>query len=83
MMPSRCGSLRRTTHKGATRMESAPAFFAGMVFALFGAGLLLWSARCVMRNVPVAQHAGPVAAVFVTACGAISLLVGVWCFLRV
>ncbi|WP_322973902.1 hypothetical protein [Actinacidiphila oryziradicis] len=55
----------------------------GMVFALFGAGLLLWSARCVMRNVPVAQHAGPVAAVIVTACGAISLLVGVWCFLRV
>jgi hypothetical protein len=64
-------------------MESAPAFFAGTVFALFGAGMLLWSGRCVVRNVPVAQDTGPVAAVMVTVFGAISLVVGVWCFLRV
>jgi hypothetical protein len=64
-------------------MESAPAFFAGTVFALFGAGMLLWSARCVVRNVPVAQYAGPVATITVTVFGAISLVAGVWCFLRV
>ncbi len=36
-------------------MESGPAIFAGMVFALFGAGLLVWTATRVRHGRPVAH----------------------------
>ncbi|MFH8369142.1 hypothetical protein [Streptomyces sp. NPDC018031] len=41
-------------------MESGPAIFAAAAFALFGAGLLLWTADRVRRRLPVAAGAHPV-----------------------
>ncbi|MHC0432001.1 hypothetical protein ACX6XY_17700 [Streptomyces sp. O3] len=64
-------------------MESGPAIFAGVVFALFGAGLLLWTGVRVLHRAPVAQGAHPAASVaFATLAGAGALLLGVWCFTR-
>ncbi|MCX2923169.1 hypothetical protein [Streptomyces sp. NEAU-W12] len=64
-------------------MESGPAVFAGMVFCLFGGGLLAWTAISVRRRRPVAQGVGPVASVTVASLvSLISLLVGVWCLTR-
>ncbi|MFP3988809.1 hypothetical protein U9R90_15145 [Streptomyces sp. E11-3] len=64
-------------------MESGPAIFAGVVFALFGAGLLLWTGVRVLHRAPVAQGVNPAASVaFATLAGAVALLLGVWCFTR-
>ena len=64
-------------------MESGPAIFAGTVFTLFGAGLLLWTGARVMHREPVAHGVNPVAsATFATLAGAGALVVGVWCFGR-
>ena len=64
-------------------MERGPAIFAGVVFALFGGGLMTWTVVRVAHRQPVAQGVRPVtsatlAALF--AAGALAL--GVWCFLR-
>ncbi|MFJ6661075.1 hypothetical protein ACIQNG_32720 [Streptomyces sp. NPDC091377] len=64
-------------------MESGPAVFAGVVFALFGSGLLVWTAVRVRRREPVAIGVSPVASATVTALvSVIALLLGVWCFTR-
>jgi hypothetical protein len=64
-------------------MESGPAIFAGTVFALFGAGLLLWTGARVWHRAPVAQGVSPVASVAIGATvGAGALLLGMWCFTR-
>ncbi|WAX78819.1 hypothetical protein [Streptomyces sp. KMM 9044] len=64
-------------------MESGPAIFAGMVFCLFGGGLLAWIAISVRRRRPVAQGVSPVASVTVASLVSLtSLLVGVWCLTR-
>jgi len=64
-------------------MESGPAIFAGTVFTLFGAGLLLWTGARVMHREPVAHGVNPVAsATLATLAGAGALVVGVWCFGR-
>lgn len=64
-------------------MESGPAVFAGVVFALFGAGLLVWTGARVRHRAPVAQGANPLAAAACTVlAGAGALLLGVWCFTR-
>ncbi|MFC7308387.1 hypothetical protein ACFQVC_29730 [Streptomyces monticola] len=64
-------------------MESGPAIFAGTVFALFGAGLLMWTGVRVRHREPVAQGVSPVASATLTAlAGAGALLLGVWCFTR-
>ncbi|SDK44311.1 hypothetical protein [Streptomyces indicus] len=64
-------------------MESGPAIFAGTVFALFGAGLLTWTAVRVAHRRPVAHGARPVtSATFATLVAAAALLLGVWCFVR-
>ncbi|GAB3166630.1 hypothetical protein [Streptomyces incanus] len=64
-------------------MESGPAIFAGMVFCLFGSGLLAWIATSVRRHRPVAQGVSPVASVTVASLVSLtSLVVGVWCLTR-
>jgi hypothetical protein len=64
-------------------MESAPALFAGLVFLLFGAGLLTWAVTRAVRHAPVTYPARPAAIVMVTFFGAVSLAGGVWCLLQV
>jgi hypothetical protein len=62
-------------------MESAPAVFAGSVFALFGSALLLWTGVQVRNRVPVAHGAHPGAsAALTTLIGAAALVLAVWCF---
>ncbi|MER5884290.1 hypothetical protein ABT160_10715 [Streptomyces sp. NPDC001941] len=64
-------------------MESGPAIFAGTAFALFGAGLLLWTGVRVRHGAPVAHGVAPgAAAVLATAFGVAFLALGVWCFGR-
>jgi hypothetical protein len=65
-------------------MESGPAVFAGVVFALFGAGLLAWTAVCVRRRRSVAQDVSPVAsAALASLAGAACVALGAWCLTRV
>ncbi|GAB7103403.1 hypothetical protein JCM4814A_17170 [Streptomyces phaeofaciens JCM 4814] len=64
-------------------MESGPAIFAGMVFALFGGALLVWTAVRVRQREPVAQGVSPVASVtLATLAGVVALALGTWCFTR-
>ncbi|MFD9910095.1 hypothetical protein [Streptomyces sp. NPDC059063] len=64
-------------------MESGPAIFAGTVFALFGAGLLLWTGARVAHGEPVAHGVRPTAAAAVSAlAGSGALALAVWCFTR-
>ena len=65
-------------------MESGPAIFAGLVFALFGGALLLWTAARVRHREPVAQGVNPVASATLAGVVALAaLLLGTWCFLHV
>ncbi|MEV5430654.1 hypothetical protein [Streptomyces sp. NPDC052701] len=62
-------------------MESGPAIFTGMVFSLFGSGLLVWTATRARQRRPVAHGVSPVASAAVAALAAvIALILGVWCF---
>ncbi|MEU0411360.1 hypothetical protein ABZ307_26570 [Streptomyces griseorubiginosus] len=64
-------------------MESESAIFAGLVFALFGGGLLLWTAARVRHRRPVALGVSPVASATVAALAALlALALGVWCLTR-
>jgi hypothetical protein len=64
-------------------MESGPAVFAGVVFALFGGGLLAWTATCVRHRRPVAQGVSPIASATLASLAAVAALVlGAWCFTR-
>jgi hypothetical protein len=65
-------------------MESGPAIFAGLMFALFGGALLLWTAVRVRHREPVAQGVNPVASATLASVVAVAaLLLGTWCFLHV
>lgn len=65
-------------------MERGPAIFAGLVFALFGGGLLTWTAVRVRQREPVAHGVNPVASATLAGLAAvIALAVGAWCFTRV
>jgi hypothetical protein len=65
-------------------MESGPAIFAGTAFALFGAGLLLWTGTRVAHRAPVAHGVSPATAVaLATIFGGAFLALGVWCFGRI
>ncbi|MCT9081074.1 hypothetical protein [Streptomyces fulvoviolaceus] len=65
-------------------MESGPAIFAGVVFALFGGGLLMWTVARVRHREPVALGVSPVASATVATLAAlIALALGTWCFTRV
>ncbi|MDK1476329.1 hypothetical protein QNO07_23420 [Streptomyces sp. 549] len=64
-------------------MEYAPAVFAGVVCASFGAGLLLWTAVRVRRGEPVAVVERPAAAaVLAAAFGVGYLTCGMWLLMR-
>ncbi|MFF5185519.1 hypothetical protein ACFY30_17335 [Streptomyces sp. NPDC000345] len=64
-------------------MESGPAIFAGMVFALFGGVLLVWTAVRVRHREPVAQGVDPLASATLAALAAVvALALGTWCFTR-
>ncbi|MET7436838.1 hypothetical protein ACWERY_17385 [Streptomyces sp. NPDC004082] len=64
-------------------MESGPAIFAGTAFALFGGGLLAWTAVRLRHREPVALGVNPVASATLASLAAVGALVlGVWCFTR-
>jgi hypothetical protein len=64
-------------------MESGPAIFAGMVFALFGGGLLVWTGARVRHREPVAHGVSPVAsAALATLAALVTLALGAWCLAR-
>ncbi|MBD0838837.1 MULTISPECIES: hypothetical protein [unclassified Streptomyces] len=64
-------------------MESGPAIFAGLVFALFGAGLLAWTVTRVRHRQPVVHGVNPVASLTLASLAAvIALVLGAWCFTR-
>ncbi|MET9442080.1 hypothetical protein [Streptomyces sp. NPDC006610] len=65
-------------------MESGPAIFAGLTFALFGAALAAWTATRVRRREPVALGVSPVASAATASVVAfVSLAVGAWCLTQV
>lgn len=58
-------------------MESGPGLFAGTVFVVFGAGLLLWTGTRVRAGAPVVQGArSPRALVLAVLFGTVFLSVG-------
>ncbi|MEU5210257.1 hypothetical protein [Streptomyces sp. NPDC020742] len=60
-------------------MESGPEAFAGAAFALFGAGLLLWTGVRVRTGAPVAEGVSrPVAAATALLAGVVFLATGGW-----
>ncbi|ANP56253.1 hypothetical protein J2Z21_007493 [Streptomyces griseochromogenes] len=64
-------------------MESGPAIFAGLVFALFGGALLVWTGTRVRRGEPVAQGVSQVAsATLAGAVAVVSLGLGAYCLTR-
>ncbi|MER5292082.1 hypothetical protein ABT382_08340 [Streptomyces pharetrae] len=65
-------------------MENGPAIFTGMVFALFGGGLLVWTGVRARQGQPVAHGVSPVASVALAGVvGVLAFAVGAWCFTRV
>ncbi|WP_030734106.1 hypothetical protein [Streptomyces sp. NRRL S-31] len=64
-------------------MESAPAIFAGAVFALFGAGLLVWTGTRLRRREPVALGVSRVASsAFAGVAGTVALALAGYCLTR-
>ncbi|WP_225824867.1 hypothetical protein [Streptomyces naphthomycinicus] len=64
-------------------MESGPAIFAGVVFALFGAGLLAWTGTRLRRGEAVAFGVSRVAsATLASVSGTVALALGVYCLTR-
>lgn len=65
-------------------MESGPAIFTGSVFALFGSGLLLWTAVRLRQRAPIAHEVNPlVSATAAGFAGVVAVVLAVWCFIRV
>ncbi len=70
--------------RGTGTMESGPAIFAGLVFALFGAGLLVWTTTRVRHGRPVAHGVSPVASATAASVAAVvALALGAWCLSHV
>jgi len=64
-------------------MESGPAIFTGSVFALFGGGLLLWTAVRLKQRQPVAHGVNPLTSAAVAGlAGTAAVLLAVWCLTR-
>jgi hypothetical protein len=64
-------------------MESGPAIFAGVVFALFGAALLTWTGARLRRREPVAHDVNQVAsAALASVAGTVALALGLYCLMR-
>ncbi|MEU6531770.1 hypothetical protein ABZ869_21600 [Streptomyces sp. NPDC046928] len=64
-------------------METGPAIFTGVVFALFGGGLLMWTGVRVRQRRPVALGVNPVAsAALAGLVSVLALIIGFWGFGR-
>ncbi|ARP70878.1 hypothetical protein LK07_15095 [Streptomyces pluripotens] len=64
-------------------MENVSAIFAGLVFALFGGALLVWTGVRVWCGEPVAQGVSRIASVALAgAAGAVALALGGYCLTR-
>jgi hypothetical protein len=64
-------------------MESGPAIFAGTVFGLVGAALLVWTAARVRHREPVALGVNrAVSATVASVAAVVALTLGAWCFAR-
>ncbi|MFJ7152253.1 hypothetical protein ACIQVT_29345 [Streptomyces sp. NPDC100445] len=64
-------------------MESGPTIFTGVVFALFGAGLLAWTGTRLRHREPVADGVGRVASATVAGVTAtVALALGAYCLSR-
>ncbi|MEW2396351.1 hypothetical protein [Streptomyces sp. NPDC046862] len=62
-------------------MESGSAIFAGAVFALFGAGLAVWTATRLRQRLPVAHGVRPAVSATIAGVAALAALAaGAWCF---
>ncbi|WP_307621734.1 hypothetical protein [Streptomyces sp. V3I7] len=65
-------------------MESGPAIFAGLVFALFGGALLVWTGARVRLGEPVAHGVNQAAAAGLAGVASvISLGLGTYCFAHI
>jgi hypothetical protein len=65
-------------------MENGPAIFAGAVFALFGAALLVWTSTRLHRREPVAHGVSQVAsATLAGLASAVALGLAAYCFTRI
>ncbi|MCL6739443.1 hypothetical protein [Streptomyces neyagawaensis] len=65
-------------------MESGSAIFAGVVFALFGGGLLLWTTVRLRQGLSVAHGVRPVMSATLASVAAVAaLLLGAWCFAQI
>ncbi|MFD4604798.1 hypothetical protein ACFWPQ_43135 [Streptomyces sp. NPDC058464] len=64
-------------------MESGPAIFAGVVFALFGGALLVWTGTRLRRGEPVAQGVSQVASATLASLAAVVALgLAAYCLTR-
>lgn len=64
-------------------MESGPAIFAGTVFALFGGGLLTWTATRLHRREPVAEGVSHIASAALAGLAIVAAITaGAWCLMR-
>ncbi|MET8613966.1 hypothetical protein [Streptomyces misionensis] len=64
-------------------MESGPEIFAGAVFALFGAALLVWTGERLRRGEPVADGVNRVASATVASlAAALAPVLGGYCLTR-
>ncbi|MDX2593292.1 MULTISPECIES: hypothetical protein [Streptomyces] len=64
-------------------MESGPAIFAGVVFALFGGALLVWTGTRVRRGEPVALGVSQIASkALAVAAGVLALGLAAYCLTR-
>jgi hypothetical protein len=64
-------------------VESGPAIFVGTVFALFGGGLLIWTAARLRHGESVAVGVNRVAsATLASVAGLGALALGMWCLTR-
>lgn len=60
-------------------MESGPAIFVGVMFALFGGGLLLWTMTRLRQGESVAQGVRPaLSASLASATAVTALVLGAW-----
>lgn len=65
-------------------MDSGPAVFSGIVFALFGSGLAAWTAVRLRQRRPVALGVSPRTSATVASVAALlALALGTWCLSRV
>ncbi|MFE0511402.1 hypothetical protein [Streptomyces sp. NPDC058964] len=64
-------------------MESGPAIFAGLVFALFGGAVMVWTATRARHREPIAHGVNQVASVTLAGLASVvSMGLAVYCLTR-